>query len=183
MRDFIPPASARVHFTSSSGADELTSPDRGTERIMGSSCQRHFALFCSLVYFISSFRSAVESYPNPLTDCDDYGDYIQGSSVLSTLCGVEWRNQDQVSVVHTRVFSVCSLIVSARLNSLTVFLQEQIQNVFKRFLFHYSKAHNSVGSVEREAHSVHPLMRLSPKLSLRRKKQQVWTPFSFASCY
>uniref|UniRef100_A0A8C1MH12 Neuromedin-S n=1 Tax=Cyprinus carpio TaxID=7962 RepID=A0A8C1MH12_CYPCA len=69
----------------------------------------------------------------------------QGSAVLSSLCGVEWRNQDQ----------------------------EQIQNVFKRFLFHYSKAHNSVGSVERESHSVHPLMRLSPKLSLRRKKQQV----------
>ncbi|KAL1267295.1 hypothetical protein QQF64_032658 [Cirrhinus molitorella] len=112
---------------------------------MGSSCQRHFALFCSLVCFISSFHSAVESFPNPLTDCDDYGDYIQGSALLNTLCGVQWRNQDQ----------------------------EQIQNVFKRFLFHYSKAHNSVGSVERESHSVHPLMRLSPKLSLRRKKQQL----------
>uniref|UniRef100_A0A673L342 Neuromedin S n=1 Tax=Sinocyclocheilus rhinocerous TaxID=307959 RepID=A0A673L342_9TELE len=62
-----------------------------------------------------------------------------------SLCGVEWRNQDQ----------------------------EQIQNVFKRFLFHYSKAHNSVGSVQRESHSVHPLMRLSPRLSPRRKKQQV----------
>ncbi|XP_048050751.1 neuromedin-S isoform X2 [Megalobrama amblycephala] len=85
-----------------------------------------------------------ESYPSPLTDCDDYGDYVQGSALLSSLCGVQWRNQDQ----------------------------EQIQNVFKRFLFHYSKAHNSVGSVERESHSVHPLMRLSPKLSLRRKKQR-----------
>ncbi|KAM9487086.1 neuromedin-S isoform 2-T2 [Clarias gariepinus] len=51
--------------------------------------------------------------------------------------------------------------------------QEQIQNVFKRFLFHYSKAQNSVGTVERESHSVHPLMRLSPKFTLRRKKQQV----------
>uniref|UniRef100_A0A671Q8T5 Uncharacterized protein n=1 Tax=Sinocyclocheilus anshuiensis TaxID=1608454 RepID=A0A671Q8T5_9TELE len=42
-----------------------------------------------------------------------------------------------------------------------------------QFLFHYSKAHNSVGSVQRESHSVHPLMRLSPRLSPRRKKQQV----------
>uniref|UniRef100_A0A8C0XZW0 Neuromedin-S n=1 Tax=Cyprinus carpio carpio TaxID=630221 RepID=A0A8C0XZW0_CYPCA len=108
--------------------------------MMGGVC-----LFCSSVLFISVFCSSVESFPRPLTDCDDYGDYVQGSAVLSSLCGVEWRNQDQ----------------------------EQIQNVFKRFLFHYSKAHNSVGSVERESHSVHPLMRLSPKLSLRRKKQQV----------
>ncbi|XP_042611131.1 neuromedin-S-like [Cyprinus carpio] len=107
--------------------------------MMGGVC-----LFCSSVLFISVFCSSVESFPRPLTDCDDYGDYVQGSAVLSSLCGVEWRNQDQ----------------------------EQIQNVFKRFLFHYSKAHNSVGSVERESHSVHPLMRLSPKLSLRRKKQQ-----------
>uniref|UniRef100_A0A3B4UFM8 Neuromedin S n=1 Tax=Seriola dumerili TaxID=41447 RepID=A0A3B4UFM8_SERDU len=48
--------------------------------------------------------------------------------------------------------------------------EEQVQNVFKRFLFHYSKARNSVGAVQHESHSVHPLMRLSPKLSQRRKK-------------
>ncbi|XP_051566669.1 neuromedin-S [Myxocyprinus asiaticus] len=111
---------------------------------MGSTCYQQFYVICCLLWCISSFYFAVESYPSPLTDCDDYGDYIQGSALLSTLCGMEWRNQEQ----------------------------EQIQNVFKRFLFHYSKAHNSVGSVERESHSVHPLMRLSPKLSLRRKKQQ-----------
>ncbi|XP_040913993.1 neuromedin-S [Toxotes jaculatrix] len=48
--------------------------------------------------------------------------------------------------------------------------EEQVQNVFKRFLFHYSKARNSVGAVQHESHSVHPLMRLLPKLSQRRKK-------------
>ncbi|XP_034430538.1 neuromedin-U isoform X2 [Hippoglossus hippoglossus] len=47
--------------------------------------------------------------------------------------------------------------------------EEQVQNVFKRFLFHYSKARDSVGAVQHESHSVHPLMRLSPKLSQRRK--------------
>ncbi|XP_035460859.1 uncharacterized protein nms isoform X2 [Scophthalmus maximus] len=47
--------------------------------------------------------------------------------------------------------------------------EEQVQNVFKRFLFHYSKARNSLGTVQQESHSVHPLMRLSPKLSQRRK--------------
>uniref|UniRef100_A0A668AW32 Neuromedin S n=1 Tax=Myripristis murdjan TaxID=586833 RepID=A0A668AW32_9TELE len=30
----------------------------------------------------------------------------------------------------------------------TVLRQEQVQNVFKRFLFHYSKARNSVGAVQ-----------------------------------
>ncbi|XP_054470859.1 neuromedin-S [Anoplopoma fimbria] len=51
--------------------------------------------------------------------------------------------------------------------------EEQVQNVFKRFLFHYSKARNSVGAVQRMSHSVHPLMRLSPKLSQRRKKKVI----------
>uniref|UniRef100_UPI0037E92564 neuromedin-S n=1 Tax=Semicossyphus pulcher TaxID=241346 RepID=UPI0037E92564 len=50
--------------------------------------------------------------------------------------------------------------------------EEQVQNVFKRFLFHYSKARNSVGPVQQvESHSVHPLMRLSPKLSKRKNKK------------
>ncbi|XP_068458197.1 neuromedin-S [Clinocottus analis] len=48
--------------------------------------------------------------------------------------------------------------------------QQNVQNVFKRFLFHYSKALNSVDAVQPESLSVHPLMRLSPKLSQRRKK-------------
>ncbi|XP_024142316.1 neuromedin-U [Oryzias melastigma] len=51
--------------------------------------------------------------------------------------------------------------------------EEQVQNIFKRFLFHYSKARNSLGAVQHESHSVHPLMRLSPKLSQRRKKKVV----------
>ncbi|XP_026150366.1 neuromedin-S [Mastacembelus armatus] len=53
--------------------------------------------------------------------------------------------------------------------------EEQVQNVFKRFLFHYSKARNSVGPVQQEAavHSVHPLLQLLPKLSQRRKKKVV----------
>ncbi|KAF1382869.1 hypothetical protein PFLUV_G00148290 [Perca fluviatilis] len=49
--------------------------------------------------------------------------------------------------------------------------EEQVQNVFKRFLFHYSKARNSVGAVQHKSHSVHPLMRLPPKLSQMRKKK------------
>ncbi|XP_029967991.1 neuromedin-S [Salarias fasciatus] len=51
--------------------------------------------------------------------------------------------------------------------------QEQVQNVFKRFLFHYSKGRNSVGALQQEPHSVHPLLRLSPKLSQRRKKKVI----------
>ncbi|XP_068185359.1 uncharacterized protein nms [Antennarius striatus] len=60
--------------------------------------------------------------------------------------------------------------------------EDQVQNIFKRFLFHYSKARDSVGSLQRElsrgenkllSHSVHPLMRLSPKLSKRRNKKVV----------
>ncbi|XP_041940185.1 neuromedin-S isoform X4 [Alosa sapidissima] len=49
--------------------------------------------------------------------------------------------------------------------------EEQNQNMFKRFLFHYSKSQNSLGSMQGDSNSVHPLMRLSPNLSARRKKQ------------
>ncbi|XP_062861763.1 neuromedin-S [Trichomycterus rosablanca] len=83
----------------------------------------------------------------PITDCKEDEYYRQGSGVQSLLCGLLWQDQNK----------------------------EQIQNVFKRFLFHYSKAQNSVGTVERESHSVHPLMRLSPKFTLRRKKQQTFS--------
>uniref|UniRef100_A0A3Q1H868 Uncharacterized protein n=1 Tax=Anabas testudineus TaxID=64144 RepID=A0A3Q1H868_ANATE len=58
------------------------------------------------------------------------------------LSGVLWRDQDEVDEKHN-----------------------------KKFLFHYSKARNSVGAVQKESHSVHPLMQLSPKLSQRRKKK------------
>ncbi|KAK5920473.1 uncharacterized protein nms [Pseudochaenichthys georgianus] len=61
--------------------------------------------------------------------------------------------------------------------------EEQDQKVFKRFLFHYSQARNSIGAMQQPAlsrgdskqvsHSVHPLMRLFPKLSQRRKKNMV----------
>ncbi|XP_061774215.1 neuromedin-S [Nerophis ophidion] len=48
--------------------------------------------------------------------------------------------------------------------------QQQVQNLFKRFLFHYSKAKTSDGPQELLSDSVHPLMRLSPQLAQRRKK-------------
>ncbi|XP_077436756.1 neuromedin-U isoform X2 [Vanacampus margaritifer] len=51
--------------------------------------------------------------------------------------------------------------------------EQQVQNLFKRFLFHYSKARTSADPEENMSDSVHPLMRLSPKLSQRRKKTVV----------
>ncbi|KAK2850535.1 hypothetical protein Q7C36_009318 [Tachysurus vachellii] len=104
---------------------------------------RELYFLCIIIWCLTGFCSHVECYP--LLDCGEDEDYIQGSAVQSSLCGLVWGDQNK----------------------------EQIQNVFKRFLFHYSKARNSVGTVERESHSVHPLMRLSPKFTLRRKKQQL----------
>uniref|UniRef100_A0A3Q0R4A8 Neuromedin S n=1 Tax=Amphilophus citrinellus TaxID=61819 RepID=A0A3Q0R4A8_AMPCI len=80
------------------------------------------------------------------------------------------------TVINQRV--VCLQVRGIRGDDLSGVLwrdqnEEQVQNVFKRFLFHYSKARNSVGAVQQESHSVHPLMRLSPKLSQRRKKKVV----------
>uniref|UniRef100_A0A3P8UWP5 Neuromedin-S n=1 Tax=Cynoglossus semilaevis TaxID=244447 RepID=A0A3P8UWP5_CYNSE len=49
--------------------------------------------------------------------------------------------------------------------------QEEVSQEEDResFLFHYSKARDSLGAIQHESHSVHPLMRLLPKLSQRRK--------------
>ncbi|KAJ8332302.1 hypothetical protein SKAU_G00427280 [Synaphobranchus kaupii] len=52
--------------------------------------------------------------------------------------------------------------------------KDKIQDVYKRFLFHYSKSQDSHHSVNSESHSAHPLLRLSPKL--RRKKQFILMP-------
>ncbi|MCJ8732109.1 hypothetical protein PDJAM_G00207120 [Pangasius djambal] len=121
---------------------------------MRETCFREVYFLCLMVCCLTGFYSDVECYP--LIDCGEDGDYRQGSAVQSSLCGLVWGDKNK----------------------------EQIQNVFKRFLFHYSKAQNSVGTVERESHSVHPLMRLSPKFTLRRKKQQVFSVSSilFPTC-
>ncbi|XP_042349951.1 neuromedin-S [Plectropomus leopardus] len=106
-------------------------------------------LFC-LFWFLGSRRTTDAS---PFDQWEDGIELRKVRGVQSDdLSDVLWRNQEE----------------------------EQVQNVFKRFLFHYSKARNSVGAVQQDvsrgaskppSHSVHPLMRLSPKLSQRRKKK------------
>uniref|UniRef100_A0A3B4FZU6 Secreted protein n=1 Tax=Pundamilia nyererei TaxID=303518 RepID=A0A3B4FZU6_9CICH len=71
--------------------------------------------------------------------------------------------------------TVCLQVRGIRSDDLSGVLRRDQNEVGKhfKFLFHYSKARNSVGAVQKESHSVHPLMRLSPKLSQRRKKKVV----------
>ncbi|XP_010878372.1 neuromedin-U [Esox lucius] len=83
---------------------------------------------------------ATEAYPSK--ECEQENALSKGSGIQTDVGDMMWRDQNE----------------------------EQVPNIFKRFLFHYSKA-NSIGSVQHVSHSVHPLMRLSPKLSQRRKKQ------------
>ncbi|KAK3569429.1 hypothetical protein QTP86_029479 [Hemibagrus guttatus] len=155
---------------------------------------RELYFLCLIVWCLTGFYSDVECYPQ--LDCEENEDYRQSSAVQSSLCGLVWGDQNKVGNK-----SVC-----------IHYSQEQIQNVFKRvslcfvffyhklqlypvilsnlltilssfqFLFHYSKAQNSVGTVERESHSVHPLMRLSPKFTLRRKKQQLLSVSFISAC-
>nr|XP_015219618.1 PREDICTED: neuromedin-S [Lepisosteus oculatus] len=63
--------------------------------------------------------------------------------LLKSLCGVEFENPNE----------------------------GQIQDVYKRFLFHYSKSRDPSQEIQTQSHPVHPLMRLAPKLSERTKKQ------------
>ncbi|XP_067372987.1 neuromedin-S [Channa argus] len=99
-------------------------------------------LFLLCVFWFLGCLSATDA--SPLDQWEDGIAFRKVRGVQSDdLSGVLWRDQNE----------------------------EKVQNVFKRFLFHYSKARNSVNAVQQESHSVHPLMQLSPKLSQRRKKK------------
>ncbi|XP_041940183.1 neuromedin-U isoform X2 [Alosa sapidissima] len=89
-----------------------------------------------------------------LSSCSPHAEFFP---VLSTDC--EKSDAVRESALHS---SLCRLFWSK---------QQTNQNMFKRFLFHYSKSQNSLGSMQGDSNSVHPLMRLSPNLSARRKKQ------------
>ncbi|XP_041700569.1 uncharacterized protein LOC121536962 isoform X1 [Coregonus clupeaformis] len=84
------------------------------------------------------YWKVTEAYPSK--ECEHGIALMKGPGIQTDVGDMMWRDQNE----------------------------QQVQNVFKRFLFHYSKA-NSVGSIQHASHSVHPLMRLTPKL--RRKKQ------------
>ncbi|XP_051782156.1 neuromedin-S isoform X1 [Erpetoichthys calabaricus] len=49
--------------------------------------------------------------------------------------------------------------------------QKHVQDVYKRFLFHYSKVKDSRHQPKPGAFALHPLMHLAPKLTDRKKKQ------------
>ncbi|KAL0963693.1 hypothetical protein UPYG_G00309660 [Umbra pygmaea] len=97
-------------------------------------------LFLLQLVWCLGYLQATEAYP--YKECEQGIALSKRSRMQTDFGDVMWRDQNE----------------------------EQLPNIFKRFLFHYSKA-NSVGSVQHAPHSVHPLMRLSPKLSQRRKKQ------------
>ncbi|XP_031436491.1 neuromedin-U isoform X2 [Clupea harengus] len=111
---------------------------------MESSCWRQLLALHVLLWCLSSYNLRTEALPVLLTDCEISESERENPSALhASLCDLLWKNQHM----------------------------EHSQNMFKRFLFHYSKSQNAIGSMQRDSNSVHPLMRLSPNLSARRKKQ------------
>ncbi|XP_023687557.1 neuromedin-S-like [Paramormyrops kingsleyae] len=102
----------------------------------------HQVNFILLVYCLLSLP-VIMGFPRWLPGCVEGFSLTQVPGLQKTMCGLVWRDQEK----------------------------DKIQDVYKRFLFHYSKAQNSLRSMQRESQSVHPLMRLYPKLSQKRRKQ------------
>ncbi|XP_035267624.1 neuromedin-S isoform X2 [Anguilla anguilla] len=103
-----------------------------------------------LICFVLSFAGwpaiTVSGLPYRLAGCSDKVPFRKVFGSQKILCGLTWED-------HSK---------------------DQIQDVYKRFLFHYSKSQDSHHSVNSESQSAHPLLRLSPKL--RRKKQFILMP-------
>ncbi|XP_028852198.1 neuromedin-S [Denticeps clupeoides] len=116
---------------------------------MGSPTWRQVFFPHLFLWCLAGLSFSTVAYQVQVPDCKNGEAVKEDLAEHSSSCALSWRDQNT----------------------------DQIQNVFKRFLFHYSKAQNSMGSVQRESHSVHPLMRLSPSLSQRRKKQLLLTKY------
>ncbi|XP_018595398.1 neuromedin-S [Scleropages formosus] len=99
-----------------------------------------------LFYCLTCGSPASTGLPSGLSGCLEDLPLRELSEVRQKMCEMVWRDHNK----------------------------DETQDVYKRFLFHYSKAQNSLRSMKSESQSVHPLMRLSPKLSQKRKKPVPW---------
>ncbi|XP_078512267.1 neuromedin-S [Lissotriton helveticus] len=116
------------------------------------------ALFCLCAL------QAVSGFPQPLLQQMDGPDIPKIERLA--LCFSQWTALSNRPQISNFVMNRCSSIF----NSMQVNEQNN-QEIYKRFLFHYSRAQEPTYPHKTGSSPVHPLMRLAPKLSDRRTKR------------
>ncbi|XP_039211732.1 neuromedin-S isoform X3 [Crotalus tigris] len=80
------------------------------------------------------------------------------------------RYQDDSNVPKNEISSALLDFCNSMFDSLQID-EENNQELYKRFLFHYSRAQDPTYPLKTGSFPLHPLMSLAPKLSDRRKKR------------
>ncbi|KAK9401841.1 neuromedin-S [Crotalus adamanteus] len=82
------------------------------------------------------------------------------------LCFSQWTELFQQPQISSALLDFCnSMFDSLQID------EENNQELYKRFLFHYSRAQDPTYPLKTGSFPLHPLMSLAPKLSDRRKKR------------
>ncbi|XP_053169161.1 neuromedin-S isoform X1 [Hemicordylus capensis] len=117
-----------------------------------------FGLYCiCAVQFTAGFPQPFAGY---------LGESDIPTSERLALCFSQWTELSDQPQISSSVMDLCN----SMFNGMQVD-EEHKQEVFKRFLFHYSRAQDPTYPLKAGSFPVHPLMRLAPKLSERRMKR------------
>uniref|UniRef100_A0ABM5FYV5 Neuromedin-S n=1 Tax=Pogona vitticeps TaxID=103695 RepID=A0ABM5FYV5_9SAUR len=116
-----------------------------------------------LIYYMC-IRQLASGFPHPFAGHLDESD-IPKSERLA-FCFSQWTELSNQPQVSSSVLDLCN----SMFNSLKI-QEENNQEIYKRFLFHYSRAQEPTQPLKDGYFPVHPLMSLAPKISERRMKR------------
>ncbi|XP_034287176.1 neuromedin-S isoform X2 [Pantherophis guttatus] len=109
-----------------------------------------------------------------------FASYLDESNVPKNerlaLCFSQWTELFEQSQISSAFLDFCNSIF----DSLQID-EENNQELYKRFLFHYSRAQDPTYPLKTGSFPLHPLMSLAPKLSDRRKKRFLNPELQFAA--
>ncbi|XP_075773165.1 neuromedin-S [Pelodiscus sinensis] len=116
-----------------------------------------FALYCFCALQFSS------GFPQPGSRTMDAPDIPQSELAM---CFSQWTELSNQPKISGKVMDLCNAIF----NDMQID-EENNEDMYKRFLFHYSRVQEPAYPLKPGSSPVHPLMRLASKLSERRMKR------------
>ncbi|XP_048690578.1 neuromedin-S isoform X2 [Caretta caretta] len=116
-----------------------------------------FALYCFCALQFTP------GFPQPVSRSMDAPEVPKSELALCFSQWTELSNQPQIS---SKAMDLCNAIFSSMQID-----EENNEDIYKRFLFHYSRVQEPTYPLKTGSSPVHPLMRLASKLSERRMKR------------
>ncbi|XP_074842771.1 neuromedin-S [Carettochelys insculpta] len=116
-----------------------------------------FGLYC---FWALQFASGFPQPGSPAMDAPD----IPKSEL--EMCFSEWTELSDQLQISSKVMDLCNAIF----NGMQID-EESNKDIYKRFLFHYSRVQQQTYPLKTGSSPMHPLIRLSSKLSERRMKR------------